>query len=412
MRHLYASAATALALLVMPTAAFSAVEWTFKNVDADANLEVTEKEFEAVSGPVFSAWDANDDDRLVRDELVGGMYRAWDADGNGRLAEAEFNEGALGWFGGNPQASFSGYDSDGDGALTEAEFSTALDQANALGGWNLDADGLDVAAFHAALFEAYDGDDNDMLAETEFTRFERFNYAEPEVTAAVTPAAAGSIEANEIVPLGSWNVAGLYANGISVERMLDDFEVYGAGGEEIGDIENVVFSRDGRVLSIIAEIGGFLDIGDTHVNIPWNQVDLTTAGRVVVPVTEENVEDYSFLETDYLTAPEAAADMQVVDDELAAGPRIFRADELIGDYARIKDGDGFANYGYVSDLIVRDGQLQAVVVNPDATYGIRGPYAYPYYYGFGYGPYYDLPYERDEAVGVEPLEYDRLAVAD
>jgi sporulation protein YlmC with PRC-barrel domain len=394
----------------MPAAALSATEWTFKDIDADGNLEVTEKEFESVSGQAFSAWDADADQRIARDELERGMYHAWDADRNGQLAEAEFNEGYLGWFGGNPQASFSGYDTDRNGSLAEAEFSTALDQAGAIDGWNVEGEGLDLAAFHSRLYEAYDGDRNDRLAEAEYSRFGDDALVGGETTAAVNQQ---PIQANEIVRIADWDEEKLYAGGISVERMMDDFEVYGAGGEEIGDIENVVFSREGRVLSIIAEVGGLWDIGDTHVNIPWDQVDLTTAGQVVVPVTEDNVEDYSFAATDYLTAFEAAGDVQVVDDDLATGPRAFRATELIGDYARIKDGDGVANYGYVNDLIVRGDQLQAVVVNPDAGYGARGAYAYPYYgLGLGYGSYYDMPYERDEALRAEPLEYDRFAAAD
>lgn len=43
---------------------------------------------------------------------------------------------------------------------------------------------------------------------------------------------------------------------------------------------------------MVAEVGGFWDIGDTHVAVPWAQVDVQSYDRIVVPVTEETVDDY------------------------------------------------------------------------------------------------------------------------
>lgn len=133
---------------------------------------------------------------------------------------------------------------------------------------------------------------------------------------------------------------------------------------------------------------------------------------MTIPVSEENVEDYSVFKTDYLEVEEATAQTQVVEDELATGSGAFRASELIGDFARIRgeDGDTATNYGYVNDLLIRGDKLAAVVVSPRAGYGVPGPYAYPYY-GRGRAPgtpYYDMPYGEEEAVQVEPLDYDRL----
>jgi hypothetical protein len=91
-------------------------------------------------------------------------------------------------------------------------------------------------------------------------------------------------------------------------------------------------------------------------------------------------------------------------------PRVWRAGELVDDYVRLLDGDGVANYGYVDDILVNDGQIEAVVVRPDVTWGAPGLYAYPYYgYGYGWYPgsiYYDLPYDRTEVKDLKPLEED------
>lgn len=72
----------------------------------------------------------------------------------------------------------------------------------------------------------------------------------------------------------------------------------------------------------------------------------------------------------------------------------------------------YQGYGYVSDLIFEEGRVKAAVVERDAGYGTRGRFAYPYYgYSYGWAPgnrYYDLPYNRDEAVTLAPFDYDRL----
>lgn len=219
----------------------------------------------------------------------------------------------------------------------------------------------------------------------------------------------------EIVPLDGFGYDELYAEGISVEDLLDA-DVNGPTGEDIGEVENVLFDQDGRVLSIVAEVGGFLEMGDTHVNIPWDQVEVFEAGdEVTIPVTQETVEDYTLLTDEYVTVADASTDIEEVGGDNAGvvntGPQVWHATDLIGDTARLREGNGYASYGYVDDLILRDGMIAAVVANPDAGLGFRGPYAYPYYGYAGYGVepgYYDLPYERAEIEAVEPFDDNLL----
>src|SRR5680860_1756913 len=86
---------------------------------------------------------------------------------------------------------------------------------------------------------------------------------------------AGPVVAQENVQvLTDWSYDSLYANGWSVENMFDTTEIIGANGEDIGDVENVIFSNDGKVLGIIAQVGGFWGIGDTHVHVPWDEVNI------------------------------------------------------------------------------------------------------------------------------------------
>lgn len=43
---------------------------------------------------------------------------------------------------------------------------------------------------------------------------------------------------------------------------------------DIGEIEDVILNRDGQMIGIVAEVGGFLDIGDKHVMLPVEDVRL------------------------------------------------------------------------------------------------------------------------------------------
>ncbi|HEV7369240.1 PRC-barrel domain-containing protein [Arenibaculum sp.] len=217
------------------------------------------------------------------------------------------------------------------------------------------------------------------------------------------------IDDTEVVTLTEWEYDPLYAEGWSAEQFIDDMAVYGPTGEEIGDVENLVVGPDGNILSVIAEIGGFIDIGDTHVNVPWDRIEFTQAGDgIIIPVTQETIEDFSLYPDDAPTASEVASDIEAVDDDVEPLGRAWKATELMDDYVRL---EGDVNYGYVNDLIFGEGgALQAVVVTPDVGYGVGGYYAYPYYgYGYGFDPgldYYGLPYAQDEVAGLEPFDYD------
>lgn len=44
--------------------------------------------------------------------------------------------------------------------------------------------------------------------------------------------------------------------------------------DNIGEIEDIVLNLDGQMIGVIAEVGGFLDIGDKHVFIEMDGVRL------------------------------------------------------------------------------------------------------------------------------------------
>ena len=252
-----------------------------------------------------------------------------------------------------------------------------------------------------------------LLTETAIVSALAFGAAAPALaqqTATTGTPPEVEVVAEEEVNLNEWGYEGLYEDTWTAEQVLDA-PVYGPTDEEIGEVENIVVGTNGLVDGIIAEVGGFWDIGDTHVRVPWSEVEVASGGedepRVTIPVTEETVEDYDLYGG-------VAGEFRVVDDDDPYTPRAWRATELIDDYVTLEDG---ARYGWVEDLLFdQSGRLKAVVV--DAAYGpAYGPYAYPFFgYGYGFYPgydYYGLPYSEDEiaGAGLEPFEYERFETA-
>lgn len=194
---------------------------------------------------------------------------------------------------------------------------------------------------------------------------------------AITPASAQSMDReyqfqNEPMSMDAWKAEDL-AGAWQASELIDEADVYGQDGEELGEVEDVIVGADDKVRSIIIEAGGFWDIGDTHFAIPFDQVKIARYDDVRVPLTEENVDDY-----DIYTG---------IDEEDEPAGRAWRVSELINDYASLRGGE---RYGYVDDVLIgEDGSIKAVVVDGTSGYGYAGPYAMPYYgYGYGWGPGY------------------------
>jgi sporulation protein YlmC with PRC-barrel domain len=95
---------------------------------------------------------------------------------------------------------------------------------------------------------------------------------------------------------------------------LEDIEVYGIGGENIGEVENVVVAPDGTHYFVV-EVGGFLEMGDEDVAIPMDRF----AAR----------DDESLVLT-AMTADELEALAEATDELTAdAGTRVLGPDDEI-----------------------------------------------------------------------------------
>jgi putative membrane protein len=58
---------------------------------------------------------------------------------------------------------------------------------------------------------------------------------------------------------------------------LEGTTVYGGNNENIGEIDDVVLDRKGRVVAVIVGVGGFLGIGEKSVAIPFEALEIAAA---------------------------------------------------------------------------------------------------------------------------------------
>lgn len=216
--------------------------------------------------------------------------------------------------------------------------------------------------------------------------------------------------------LENWDYEELYRGAWSAEPLLEDSRVFGSDGEEIGSAENLLINESGEIVALVAEVGGFWDISDTHIAVPWDQVD-RQGQELHVPVSEGNVEDFSLFDDQFFTQVDVGQ-MQNVEDDLETGFNIFKATQVVGDYAVLEDGAG---YGYIDDMLFNDeGNLQGVVISAsDTDAGDPGYYAYPWI-GTGYADYawhpaldhYVLPYDQLEIDELSQFDYEQLEQRD
>ena len=76
------------------------------------------------------------------------------------------------------------------------------------------------------------------------------------------------------------------------------YQNYGYGGDDyrqIGEIEDIVLDQSGQMVGLVAEVGGFLDIGDKHVMVPVADLRLVPVDDAtysyVTRLSEEQLEE-------------------------------------------------------------------------------------------------------------------------
>lgn len=224
-------------------------------------------------------------------------------------------------------------------------------------------------------------------------------------------AGAQAVETDEIVPLSDWRYDDLYGAGVSAEEFIDEMDGLSVAGEEIGEVEDLLIGPDGRIVAIVAEIGVAWGLDDTHVSVPFEEVDATRFDTgIVVPIAEETIAEYDLYGPHVLDPEEVGSEVAIGVEDALAGGRLTRVTDFIGDRARLlQDEEGAREYGTVSDVILSEGEIAAVVVEPDAAFG-AGTRAYPYYGHTPGGATHDLPYGEAEVAELGEFDAERFEV--
>lgn len=186
----------------------------------------------------------------------------------------------------------------------------------------------------------------------------------------------------------------LYEQGISVEKLLDA-GVVDAEGNDIGEIEDfVVGGEDNRIVGMVVETGGFLDIGDRHLLYPFDRASIRGSEQVEAQIRAATARELSLFNE--------------IEGEDLQGDR-WRASELIGGLA-YTDGEP---YGRVDDVIIdKSGNIMAVVVQPDVMYEDFSYYAWPYVDYDADEGIYNVPMDQRHAFGMEPIDREKLEGAE
>jgi hypothetical protein len=74
---------------------------------------------------------------------------------------------------------------------------------------------------------------------------------------------------------------------LSVDQ-LEDMDIHGAGGERIGEIDEVLMTSEGKITAVAVEVGGFLGIGDKEVVMELGQLR-REGDSLMTDVTKEQI---------------------------------------------------------------------------------------------------------------------------
>jgi len=76
------------------------------------------------------------------------------------------------------------------------------------------------------------------------------------------------------------------------DRDVSDYDAH-----DIGEVEDLVLTPTGQLFGVVAEVGGFLDIGDKHVMLPVRSLKVGMSGEDSVYVTSLSKDELRAMES-------------------------------------------------------------------------------------------------------------------
>jgi sporulation protein YlmC with PRC-barrel domain len=124
--------------------------------------------------------------------------------------------------------------------------------------------------------------------------------------------------------------------GLSAAELIGA-PVRSADGNEVGEIQDLLLSSDGQVVTAVVSVGGFLDIADRLVAVPYSDVRLWSDTRTLaIPLTSAELET----EPAYKSGPPAVGESHpIVDPAQTAPPNASIRREAEAEASRVFAGD-------------------------------------------------------------------------
>ncbi len=79
--------------------------------------------------------------------------------------------------------------------------------------------------------------------------------------------------------------------GFRSSKIIDQ-TVKNAQGEELGEVDDLIMSRNGKIKKVILSVGGFLGIGDRLVAVPFKSLKIDEKDNIVYNVTKQELEKH------------------------------------------------------------------------------------------------------------------------
>jgi len=90
-------------------------------------------------------------------------------------------------------------------------------------------------------------------------------------------------------------VSGIDANNVMMASNMIGTTVYSTNNENVGDINDIIIGKDGRVEGVVIGVGGFLGLGEKDVLIPLDRIqfsrDDNNNQRLVIASTKQDLEN-------------------------------------------------------------------------------------------------------------------------
>jgi sporulation protein YlmC with PRC-barrel domain len=79
--------------------------------------------------------------------------------------------------------------------------------------------------------------------------------------------------------------------GFRASRIIDA-TVRNNRGEEVGEVDDLIMSRNGKIKKVILAVGGFLGVGDRLVAVPFKSLQISEKGDIVYNITKQELEKH------------------------------------------------------------------------------------------------------------------------